>query len=126
MELQLENRGSLARDHLANERTYLAWLRTSMTFTSIGVAVAQLFRIPSRTYDSGFLHKVSLTLGEVFVSGAILMTIIGVYRYYRVQTMLQKDLFPAPRISIAVSFTLATFLIFSVLSVLIKVALHSE
>ncbi|KAF9208609.1 hypothetical protein BGZ49_008269 [Haplosporangium sp. Z 27] len=29
--LTLENKGSIARDHLANERTYLAWLRSSLS-----------------------------------------------------------------------------------------------
>lgn len=45
--LELENKGSVARDHLALERTFLAWLRTSLSFASIGIAVTQLFRLNS-------------------------------------------------------------------------------
>ncbi|PGH35097.1 hypothetical protein GX50_02018 [[Emmonsia] crescens] len=45
--LELENKGSVARDHLALERTFLAWLRTSLAFASIGIAVTQLFRLNS-------------------------------------------------------------------------------
>jgi len=41
--VSLENKGSVARDHLALERTFLAWLRTSLAFASIGIAVTQLF-----------------------------------------------------------------------------------
>jgi putative membrane protein len=33
---------SLARDHLANERTYLAWLRTAIGVMVLGLAVAKL------------------------------------------------------------------------------------
>ncbi|KAF4769970.1 hypothetical protein N7455_006447 [Penicillium solitum] len=45
--LELENKGSVARDHLALERTFLAWMRTSLAFASIGIAVTQLFRLNS-------------------------------------------------------------------------------
>ena len=33
---------SWARDHLANERTLLAWVRTSVAFMGFGVAIAKL------------------------------------------------------------------------------------
>ena len=31
---------NLARDHLANERTYLAWLRTGVAVMALGIAIA--------------------------------------------------------------------------------------
>lgn len=51
--ITLENKGSVARDHLALERTFLAWLRTSLAFASIGIAITQLFRLNTsiRTRD---------------------------------------------------------------------------
>ena len=32
------NSGSTARDHLANERTFLAWLRTALSLSGAGLA----------------------------------------------------------------------------------------
>jgi len=46
----LENKSSVARDHLANERTFLAWFRTSLSLTSIGVALVQLSRLAKQNH----------------------------------------------------------------------------
>ena len=37
--LVLENKGNVARDHLASERTYLAYVRTSLACASAGIGV---------------------------------------------------------------------------------------
>ncbi|TKA77034.1 hypothetical protein B0A49_02317 [Cryomyces minteri] len=75
------------RDHLANERTFLAYLRTSLTLSMIGVTVAQLFRIqhapsPSPVFGYFVLGK---PLAAVFEAAAILMTLLGAYRSWRQQ-----------------------------------------
>jgi len=36
------NEGSAARDHLANERTFLAWLRTALGLVGLGLLVEKL------------------------------------------------------------------------------------
>jgi hypothetical protein len=43
VELRLENSGSVARDHLASERTFLAYMRTSLAIASSGVGEPPLF-----------------------------------------------------------------------------------
>lgn len=44
--LKLENSGSVARDHLASERTFLAYMRTSLALASSGVGKSHfLFRV---------------------------------------------------------------------------------
>jgi Domain of unknown function (DUF202) len=49
--LILENSGSVARDHLASERTFLAYVRTSLGLASMGVGACY---IPSTSLSRGF------------------------------------------------------------------------
>ena len=39
----LQNSGSVARDHLASERTFLAYVRTSLTIATTGVGIGHSF-----------------------------------------------------------------------------------
>merc|ERR1711862_115826 len=41
---EVDAMGSLARDHLANERTFLAWARTSLVFVGSGVGLHQFYQ----------------------------------------------------------------------------------
>ena len=43
--LRLENSGSVARDHLAVERTFLAYLRTSLAIVGSGVGMFLLSHV---------------------------------------------------------------------------------
>lgn len=43
MSLVLDNSGSVARDHLASERTFLAYVRTSLALSSAGVGERLVF-----------------------------------------------------------------------------------
>lgn len=41
----LQNTGSTARDHLASERTFLAWIRTGLGFIALGIAVERFSQL---------------------------------------------------------------------------------
>ncbi|GMM53160.1 hypothetical protein DASB73_041230 [Starmerella bacillaris] len=119
--LVLDNTQSVARDHLANERTFLAWLRTSLTFASAGVALTQLFRIQSLEHD-GFAHTTSAVVGSLFIAAGICVLIMGTFRYFHVQEVLQHGRFPVPRIGIWFTFLVTVALVILAFSVLLKIS----
>lgn len=90
------------------ERTFLAWLRTSLAFASIGIAVTQLFRLntslsggggnnasPDRTKDA--LRRLGRPLGATFLGISILILLLGFKRYFHGQEWILKGKFPASR-----------------------------
>ena len=48
-----KNTGSVARDHLALERTYLAWARTGLGFIAFGIAIERFSRFEALVGGDG-------------------------------------------------------------------------
>ncbi|KAK4190558.1 hypothetical protein QBC35DRAFT_74378 [Podospora australis] len=126
--IELENKGSVARDHLALERTFLAWLRTSLAFASIGIAITQLFRLNTSLADdehqSNTLRHLGKPLGATFLAISILILFLGYNRYLESQEWVIKGKFPASRGTIL----LVTFIAFAVTvaSLIVVVAVQSS
>ncbi|KAI9245775.1 hypothetical protein BY458DRAFT_447090 [Sporodiniella umbellata] len=103
--LYLENTLAVARDHLANERTFLAWVRTSLSTISAGIAVTQLFRLDHSS-------QIGKPLGMAFVSIGMLYMAMGAARYFHTQTSLTHGYFPASQHTVVIAtFTLVSALV---------------
>jgi putative membrane protein len=77
---------TLARDHLANERTYLAWLRTAAAVMALGLAVTGLsHRVSATTAVAGVLLVITGACGVAY----------GTARYRRVTRELDSGNFVA-------------------------------
>jgi len=75
------------RDHLALERTYLGYLRTSVALSIAGVTVAQLFRLQhayNPDLEFGF-YVVGIPLAACFIGSAIVVVLLGAVRFWRQQ-----------------------------------------
>lgn len=78
---ELDNRGSEARDHLANERTFLSWIRTALGIIGLGVIVGRFLETTGPTAEVVGLGLVAL--GAVMVAYAVV-------RFRRVGTLLSQ------------------------------------
>ena len=76
--------GSLARDHLANERTFLSWVRTSLAFVGLGILVAELVEIEGT--------KAELVGLGLIVVGAV-SAVSATARYLRLARHLDEGLY---------------------------------
>ncbi len=86
-----------ASDHLANERTFLAWVRTSISIIVFGFVVAkfgitlrQLLRLQEKSVEQS---GVSLAMGIVFMVVGIAMSGIALVRYRATERRLESGEF---------------------------------
>lgn len=85
----IENRESTARDHLANERTFLAWVRTSLGLAGLGVLLERL--------GAGGEGTIAVAAGVGFISFGGLSLLYAVSRYLWVAKNLERGTFPVAR-----------------------------
>jgi uncharacterized membrane protein YidH (DUF202 family) len=115
----LANTGSTARDHLASERTFLAWLRTGLSVLALGIAVerfsqleltstlapppsassphtsapdSQIARYPTAPPWQSPRDREHLLVGALLATGSGTIA-YGIVRYFANLRLLQKGLF---------------------------------
>jgi putative membrane protein len=88
---------NLARDHLANERTFLAWVRTGAAIVVFGFAIGR-FAIAMRQLTAMEGHAVQTAAMSVWMgSGAIVagvgLVVVGLMRYRKTRVQLDSGTF---------------------------------
>jgi len=81
-------------DHLANERTFLAYLRTALAFIGFGFVVAR-FALYVRVLSAAHVaaqhqNSTSTLLGAIMIVAGIGIAIFSAYRYVTVERALSQ------------------------------------
>lgn len=84
-----------AREHLANERTLLAWTRTSLTLVALGFVVARFGLFVRELNGQGLGHDAATALGIVLIAGGLVAGAAGLVRFLRVRQQIDRDDFRA-------------------------------
>ena len=102
-----------ARDHLANERTFLAWNRTALALATAGLAITQLLPKLAITGGRRIIGLPLITLGTV-ISYLSYREWVANERALRLKTKLSPSRLPlllsgVITVTAAVALVLATF-----------------
>jgi putative membrane protein len=92
-----ENRDTKLREHLANERTFLAWIRTSIALMGLGFVivkfgiflkeVALLLEDLNITISEGF----SAAVGTGMVAMGVILAFFAFFQYKKVETQINRQ-----------------------------------
>lgn len=103
-----------ARDHLANERTFLAWLRTGIATIVFGFAIGR-FSIALREFMklqgySSVTPGFTTWLGIISAVGGVLLVFAGLNRYRTAKVQIDSNTFePAGFVIDLVSYLFGIF-----------------
>lgn len=92
-----------ATEYLANERTFLAWIRTAIAVVSLGFVVSRFsvwlrdlgVRAP-RSARGPHLH-VSVPIGEAMMAFGAVLAILAAWRYHVVNRAIERGIVSADR-----------------------------
>ncbi len=107
IDMVTKNVGSLARDSLANERTYLAWLRSVIQMTAFGIVLY-------KTIDN--MKIISI----LFLITSILFLILSTHRYFIIDKYLKKNLFQSAGVLVLINSTVVLLILVILLVYVIK------
>ena len=124
------NKADLARDHLANERTFLAWVRTGIASVVFGFAIGR-FAIAVRQWMAiqGQGHAMTSTglsvwFGTAAIIGGVLVCLVGLVRYRRTRAQIDSGNFQPAGFIIDLVGIVTAFFGLALAAYLIYIELH--
>ncbi|WP_207534459.1 YidH family protein [Desertivirga arenae] len=109
-------RKATASDHLANERTFLAWIRTSIAIMGFGFVVVK-FSLFIKQISFAFDEHIpgqgkgySAIIGIILVATGALMTLLAFLRYRSIERKLLANVY-YPSFKLSLVLTIALLLV---------------
>ncbi|WHZ05013.1 DUF202 domain-containing protein [Neobacillus sp. YX16] len=110
-----------AQQHLANERTYLAWIRTAISITGVGFLTTSL-HFTSEISSNPFINTLVIILGIFACVICFIICVFSTFQYTKKRREIQEGIFIPSNHSIifvSILFSLLVFIIFMYLSFLL-------
>ncbi|WHY68980.1 DUF202 domain-containing protein [Neobacillus sp. SuZ13] len=112
-----------AQQHLANERTYLAWIRTAISITGVGFLTTSL-HFTTKISSNPYINTLVIILGIFACVIGGITSVLSTIQYTRKRKEIETGIFtPSNQSILFVSslFSLLVFMIFMYLSFLLLV-----
>ena len=104
------------QQHLANERTFLAWIRTSIAIVGLGFLISQVVFHTSSNYN--FIHIIAAIIGfTAFILGVI-VTLCATRDYVLKRRGINNETFCSPIFSIIFLSTILSIILAIIILIL--------
>ncbi|HEY8687568.1 MAG TPA: DUF202 domain-containing protein [Chloroflexota bacterium] len=83
-----QTRPNELRDHLANERTFLSWVRTAIALVALGFVVAKsgiLLREVGAGHVQAETARAGAVVGVILVFAGLLIAVLGAVRFWQIR-----------------------------------------
>jgi putative membrane protein len=83
------------RAHLANERTFLAWIRTALGILAFGfLLVRWVALVPANSAGAAWLYTGKIrTMGEILMAGAVLLIVLAAVRFAVIRHQISREIY---------------------------------
>ena len=112
-----------AQQHLANERTYLAWIRTAISITGVGFLTTSL-HFTTKISSNSYMNNLVIILGIFACVIGVITSVLSTIQYTKKRREIANGIFTPSNQSIlfvSILFSLLVFMIFMYLSFLLLV-----